>query len=141
MAVGPSLVVFAIVALMAPSISLATDFIVGDDEGWSLGVDYDAWAQDKQFFVGDNLVFRYTAGAHSVYKVTGDEFRNCTVPSNSSLGSFSGNDTISLVTAGIKWYICGVDGHCEGGQKLKITVLDGAAPAPAPVAPDPDSTF
>ncbi|KAL4378558.1 hypothetical protein GQ457_02G029820 [Hibiscus cannabinus] len=141
MAVSPSLVVFAIVALMAPPISLAEDFVVGDDAGWSLGVDYDAWAQGKQFFVGDNLVFQYTAGAHSVYKVTGDEFQNCIVPSNMSLGSFTGNDTIKMATAGNKWYICGVSGHCEGGQKLKITVLDGAAPAPAPVAPGPDSTF
>ncbi|GMI78995.1 uclacyanin 1 [Hibiscus trionum] len=141
MALCRSLVVFAIVALMAPSISLATDFVVGDDAGWGLGIYYDVWAQGKQFFVGDNLVFQYTAGAHSVYKVTGDEFRNCTVPSNSSLGSFSGNDTIKLATAGNKWYICGVNGHCDGGQKLKITVLDGGAPAPAPVAPGPYSTF
>ncbi|KAL4376749.1 hypothetical protein GQ457_02G029800 [Hibiscus cannabinus] len=70
-------------------------------------------------------VFRYTAGAHSVYK----------------LGLFLRKRHNYLVTAGIKWYICGVDGHCEGGQKLKITVLDGAAPAPAPVAHGPDSTF
>ncbi|GMI79001.1 hypothetical protein like AT3G17675 [Hibiscus trionum] len=133
MALCRSLVVFAIVALMAPSISLATDFVVGDDAGWGLGIDYHLWAQGKQFFVGDNLVFQYTAGAHSVYKVTGDEFRNCTVPSNSSLGSFSENDTIKLATAGNKWYICGVNDHCARGQKLYIPVLAGGAPAPAPV--------
>ncbi|GMI65005.1 uclacyanin 1 [Hibiscus trionum] len=140
MGVHRSLVVFAIVALMAPSLSMATDFVVGDDAGWGLGVDYDAWAQGKQFFVGDNLVFKYMAGAHNVYKVTGDEFQNCTVPSNNSSGSFSGDDTIRLAAAGEKWYICGVSGHCQAGQKLKITVVDGAAPAPAPVTPGPCSS-
>ncbi|KAK9006879.1 hypothetical protein V6N11_019210 [Hibiscus sabdariffa] len=79
------------------------------------------------------LVFKYKGGAHNVYKVTGDEFKSCTVPSNNSLGSFTGNDTIKLATAGTKWYICGISGHCDGGMKLKITVLDGA-PAPAPSA-------
>ncbi|GMI79003.1 hypothetical protein HRI_001569600 [Hibiscus trionum] len=134
MAVHPSLVVFAIVALMAPAISSATEFIVGGDDGWKLGVKYDDWAKDKQFFVGDTLVFKYNAGVHNVYKVNGDDFKSCTVPSNNSLGSFTGNDTIKLATAGNKWYICGTSGHCDGGMKLKITVLDGGAPAPAPSA-------
>ncbi|KAE8699242.1 putative Uclacyanin 1 [Hibiscus syriacus] len=145
MGVHRSLLVFAIAALMAPSISMATEFVVGDDQGWGLGIDYDAWAQGKQFFVGDNLVFKYKAGYHNVYKVTGDEFQDCTVPSSNSSGSFSGNDKIKLATAGNKWYICGVNGHCQSGQKLTITVLQGAAPAPAPapapVAPGPASSF
>ncbi|KAE8704734.1 putative Uclacyanin 1 [Hibiscus syriacus] len=133
MAVHRSLVIFAIVALMAPAISSATEYAVGGDDGWKLGVKYEDWAKDKQFFVGDTLVFKYKAGSHNVYKATGDQFKSCTVPSNNSLGSFTGNDTIKLATAGTKWYICGVSGHCDGGMKLKITVLDGA-PAPAPSA-------
>ncbi|KAE8734623.1 putative Uclacyanin 1 [Hibiscus syriacus] len=133
MVVHRSLVIFAIVALMAPVISSATEYVVGSGDGWNLGVKYDEWAKDKQFFVGDTLVFKYKAGSHNVYKVTGDQFKSCTVPSNNSLGSFTGNDTINLATAGTKWYICGIKGHCDGGMKLKITVLD-AAPAPAPSA-------
>ncbi|KAK8712999.1 hypothetical protein V6N13_148227 [Hibiscus sabdariffa] len=133
MAVQRSLVIFAIVALMAPAISSATEYVVGGDDGWKLGVKYDDWAKDKMFVVGDTLVFKYKSGSHNVYKVTGDEFKSCTTPSNNSLGSFTGNDTIKLATAGTKWYICGISGHCDGGMKLKITVLDGA-PAPAPSA-------
>ncbi|KAE8660032.1 putative Uclacyanin 1 [Hibiscus syriacus] len=200
-----SLVIFAIVALMAPVIASATEHVVGGDDGWALGVKYDEWAKDKQFFVGDTLgmgmgrvfgppdprtknlppdtrsdqnkishdptrsdpnitfkkldpnpiffnpsrsgrnpsgsglmpipsqIFKYKANAHNVYKVTGDQFKSCTVPSNNSLGSFTGNDTINLATSGTKWYICGINGHCDGGMKLKITVLDGA-PAPAPTS-------
>ncbi|KAK8504612.1 hypothetical protein V6N13_063971 [Hibiscus sabdariffa] len=107
MEIHPSLVMFAFVVLMGPIISSAMKYVVG--------------------------VFKYKGGAHNVYKVTGDEFKSCTVPSNNSLGSFTGNDTIKLATAGTKWYICGISGHCDGGMKLKITVLDGA-PAPAPSA-------
>ncbi|TYG95373.1 hypothetical protein ES288_A11G262500v1 [Gossypium darwinii] len=118
MAIHRSLVIFAIVVLMTPAISLATDFVVGHDDGWKLGIDYEDWAKGKQFFVGDTLV-------------KGDDFKSCTVPSNNSLGSFTGNDTIKLATTGNKWYICGVNGHCDGGMKLKITVPDGTAPAPS----------
>ncbi|XVE62545.1 hypothetical protein DITRI_Ditri06bG0126300 [Diplodiscus trichospermus] len=127
-----SLVIFALVAAMVPAISFAKEFIVGDDDGWKLGVDYQDWAKDKQFVVGDTLVFNYKAGVHNVFKVNGDDFQNCNVPSNNSLGSFSGNDKITLAAGGNKWYICGVSGHCEGGMKLKIMVLEsgyGSAPS------------
>jgi hypothetical protein len=46
--------IIAIIAVVAPSI-LATDFIVGDDKGWTINVDYQAWALGKLFYVGDNL--------------------------------------------------------------------------------------
>ncbi|KAB2058650.1 hypothetical protein E1A91_A11G255900v1 [Gossypium mustelinum] len=134
MAVHRSLVIFAIVAFMAPTISLAMDYVVGDDNGWKLEVNYTDWAKDKQFYVGDTLLFKYNNAGHNVYKVTGDDFNGCNVPSNNSLGLFTGNDKINLAAAGKKWYICGVTGHCNQGMKLKITVLDGTAPAPPPNA-------
>ncbi|KAE8056483.1 hypothetical protein FH972_013254 [Carpinus fangiana] len=48
----------------------------------------------------------------------------------------SGNDVITLATAGRKWYICGVAKHCENGnQKLAITVLpQTVSPAPSPIS-------
>jgi hypothetical protein len=48
----------------------------------------------------------------------------------------SGNDVITLATAGRKWYICGAAKHCENGnQKLAITVLPQiVSPAPSPVS-------
>ncbi|MBA0803520.1 hypothetical protein Gohar_013723, partial [Gossypium harknessii] len=70
----------------------------------------------------------------NVYKVTGDDFNSCNVPSNNSLPLVTGNDKINLAAAGNKWYICGFNDHCHQGMKLKITVLDGPAPAPAPNA-------
>lgn len=43
-----------LVAVLATSIS-ATEFIVGDDHGWTLNFDYQAWAKGKNFMVGDKI--------------------------------------------------------------------------------------
>ena len=82
-------------------------------------------------------VFRYQA-PHNVYGVDGAAFKAC----NTSSGKLfnSGNDTITLSLPGKKWYICGVPGHCEAGQKLVIPIQsDGPVPAPAPVPGTSDS--
>lgn len=47
-------VVLAIAAIFLPSI-IATDYVVGDNQGWTQGQDYQIWAEGKQFFVGDKL--------------------------------------------------------------------------------------
>ncbi|KAK6232778.1 Phytocyanin domain - like 10 [Theobroma cacao] len=126
-----------IVAMFLPTIAMATDYIVGDDSGWTINFDYQAWAKDKVFQVGDKLVFQYPQGYHNVFKVNGTAFKNCDIlPENEALTS--GNDTIVLKTPGRKWYICGVSNHCAAyGQKLAITVQYpyGWAPAPAPSSP------
>ncbi|XP_068636258.1 blue copper protein 1b-like [Aristolochia californica] len=94
----------------------ATEFIVGDDSGWSIDVDNEAWAEGKTLYVGDVL---------------------CTLSSNNGVLT-SGSDRISLATPGNKWYICGVTNHCSYySQKLKITVLpkdDYLPPSPSPAA-------
>ncbi|MED6171388.1 hypothetical protein PIB30_040248 [Stylosanthes scabra] len=133
---------------MIPIIS-STDFIVGDDNGWTTGFDYQAWAQGKDFHVGDKLVFKYTAGRHNVLKVNGTAFQQCDVPQNSTKPFTAGNDVIVLSSPGRKWYICGVSTHCLNGKmKLAITVQPqfgyGGAPSssppnPAPTTPSPVS--
>ncbi|KAL6135065.1 hypothetical protein ACLB2K_067293 [Fragaria x ananassa] len=127
-------IILAILAIVAPS-TLATDFIVGDDKGWTINVDYQAWAQGKLFYVGDNLVFNYPEGAHSVLKVNGTGFQQCAAPAG-TVALTSGKDVINLATPGRKWYICGVSKHCEvGPQKLFITVMPASsAPSPSPTA-------
>ncbi|KAK9927404.1 hypothetical protein M0R45_024588 [Rubus argutus] len=125
-------VILAILAIFAPTI-FATDFIVGDDKGWNINVDYQAWSQGKQFYVGDNLVFNYPEGVHNVLKVNGTGFQECAAPAG-TVALTSGKDVINLATPGRKWYICGVSKHCEvGPQKLFITVMpDSFAPSPSP---------
>ena len=46
--------IIAIVAVSVPSI-LATEHLVGDATGWKPGFDYGAWANGKEFHVGDTL--------------------------------------------------------------------------------------
>ncbi|XP_040369504.1 blue copper protein 1b [Rosa chinensis] len=114
--------VLAILAIVAPSI-LATDFIVGDDKGWTINVDYRAWAQGKLFVIGDNHVFNYPEGVHNVLKVNGTGFQECAAPAGTVVLT-SGKDVINLATTGRKWYICGVSKHRQvGPQKLFITVM------------------
>ncbi|KAK3010284.1 hypothetical protein RJ639_011829 [Escallonia herrerae] len=129
-------------ALVAPSaapsqaIGSGKEFIVGDGHGWTPYFDYQAWAQGKDFRVGDALVFKYPAGAHNVFKVNGTGFQQCIKPPASEALT-SGYDRIVLATPGRKWYICGVSQHCAaGGQKLFINVNPAiTAPSAAPSQP------
>ncbi|GLJ42160.1 hypothetical protein SUGI_0873060 [Cryptomeria japonica] len=58
-------------------VNAANVFTVGDEKGWTLGFDYQAWAQDKQFHIGDRLVFNYPKGVHNVVVVNVSSFANC----------------------------------------------------------------
>ncbi|XP_008240517.1 PREDICTED: stellacyanin-like [Prunus mume] len=120
------------VVILLPTIAMATEFVVGDENGWKPNFDYQAWAKDKVFHVGDTLVFNYQP-PHNVFKVNGTGFKECVKPTtNDQPPLTSGNDKIELKTAGNKWYICSVKDHCAAlGQKLTINVMEGP-PAPAP---------
>ncbi|XP_077247806.1 blue copper protein 1a-like [Tasmannia lanceolata] len=102
--------------------SLAKEFIVGGDKGWTVGVvDYQAWADGEEFHIGDKLVFNYPPGKHTVCKVDGVAFKSCTVPP-ANMTLTTGKDIVTLASTGKKWYICGVGQHCANGQKFSITV-------------------
>ena len=45
----------AILAFVLPVVAMATEFTVGDDQGWTINFDYEAWAKEKVFHVGDKL--------------------------------------------------------------------------------------
>jgi hypothetical protein len=45
----------AISMALLSSIAMATDYVVGDEKGWTVDFNYTQWAQDKVFRVGDNL--------------------------------------------------------------------------------------
>ncbi|XP_054808740.1 blue copper protein 1a-like [Prosopis cineraria] len=81
-------------SILLPSIAMAKVHIVGDDKGWGAGVDYQAWAANKYFAVGDLLVFKYAAGKDHVYQVDGPSFHSCSIPTFGGLSS--GNDVVML---------------------------------------------
>ncbi|KAH7514064.1 hypothetical protein FEM48_Zijuj11G0048900 [Ziziphus jujuba var. spinosa] len=132
MASANMLITIAIIVVLAPS-ALAKEFVVGDEKGWTINFDYQAWAEGKDFRVGDRLIFKYTVGAHNVLRVDGNGFQQCAAPAGTEALA-TGNDVIMLSTPGRKWYICNVGQHCEAGkQKLAITVLPlSEAPASLP---------
>lgn len=55
MAFGRVFVLLLAIAVFASTVTSATKFIVGDDSGWTVGFDYQAWAKGKVFHVGDKL--------------------------------------------------------------------------------------
>ncbi|XP_074587561.1 blue copper protein 1a-like [Curcuma longa] len=123
-------VLLAIATVVLP-VAMAADIMVGDDSGWRLDFNYTTWAENNMFMLGDNLVFNYDRGSHSVVAVGGDDFRTCNV-SNGAIKTFdSGNDVIPLNTTGKRWYVCGVGDHCSRGQKLAVEVLPAMATPPS----------
>ncbi|KAJ7518692.1 hypothetical protein O6H91_20G003800 [Diphasiastrum complanatum] len=109
--------------------SSATQFVVGDSAGWSLSVNYTAWASKYTFRVGDSLLFNYRSDIHNVLSVTGSDYTACS--SSNPVTTFKdGKSIISLTSAGSKYYICGTPGHCGIGQKLSIMVLAGESETP-----------
>ena len=46
----------AILAFVLPAVAMETEFTVGDDDQeWTINFNYEAWAKDKVFHVGDEL--------------------------------------------------------------------------------------
>ncbi|KAM3260711.1 hypothetical protein ACQJBY_051767 [Aegilops geniculata] len=124
----------ALAVAFLPGLVVATEHVVGDDKGWAFYVDYTAWAEPKQFVVGDTLVFEYGISSHNVVEVSGSDFVICNQTDNAVVRT-SGEDRVALDKAGRRWFFCGIDNNCENGVKLKITVLETAPPAPQPKAP------
>ncbi|KAK2415839.1 blue copper protein 1a [Trifolium repens] len=131
MASSRVVLILAISMVLLSSFALATNHIVGEDNGWTVDVNYTQWASETVFRVGDNLVFNYDPSRHNVFKVNGTLFQSCTFPpANEALST--GKDIIQLKTEGRKWYVCGIANHCSARQmKFVITVLPEGAPAPS----------
>ncbi|KAM1814274.1 hypothetical protein ACFX11_027955 [Malus domestica] len=109
-----------IALLVLPSVVFATQYVVGDDEGWNSGVDYYAWVEGKTFYVGDSLAFNYNAGAHNVVVVDANGYDQCVASPNNGAYN-SGHDVLTFNVAGDYYFIC--EWHCNHtDQKLKVTV-------------------
>ncbi|KAK8937252.1 hypothetical protein KSP39_PZI012529 [Platanthera zijinensis] len=131
---------FIAVAVLPAIVSVeATNFLVGEDDGWSLGVNFAEWAEGKQFKVGDTLVFQYKAVEHDVFSVSESDFNSCTAPV-SIQHLLPDTYEITLTSPGRKWYICGKGNHCQSGMKLSIDVIaETDAPSPSPAGEEGNS--
>ncbi|GJX62136.1 5-methyltetrahydropteroyltriglutamate--homocysteine methyltransferase [Tanacetum coccineum] len=101
----------------------ATNYVVGDDCGSTTGTDYQAWADDKVFQVGDSLEFIYPKDTHNVYAVTSAAFDDCSTTATPNYYFDTGDDLLGFAEAGTYYFICGVPGHCSDlNQKFSINV-------------------
>ncbi|KAE8675197.1 Stellacyanin [Hibiscus syriacus] len=117
-------------------VSLGAVHKVGDSTGWtSLGnINYLKWASSKAFHVGDSLLFEYNPQFHNVMQVTHNDYQSCN--GTSAIASYtSGSDSVTLKRTGHFYFLCGVPGHCQAGQKVDVLVKPsskGPAASPSP---------
>ncbi|CAA7013040.1 unnamed protein product [Microthlaspi erraticum] len=97
----------------------------GDAKGWSVPEEsefYNKWSDEKQFLVGDNLVFEYNEEVNDVLEISGDlEFKYCD-PTSPAAVYKTGHDRITLTKPGVHYFISSKTGHCEAGLKLRVVV-------------------
>ncbi|KAH9647958.1 Phytocyanin domain-containing protein [Citrus sinensis] len=135
MAMAKSAVIsLTIMALLGASVA-ATTYTVGDNAGWTTQgkVDYYSWVDGKEFKVGDTLVFKYNNAMHDVHEVTEADYVACNAKA-SIKHHISGSDAITLNAPGIYYFICGIPGHCQAGQRLRIEVESDGSPGASPSA-------
>ena len=72
----------------------------------------------------------------SVMVVTEEEYDKC-ASTHPIFFSNNGDTEVRLDHPGLFYFISGVTGHCERGQKMAIKVIGPDAPPPAPATPPP----
>ncbi|KAK9137861.1 hypothetical protein Sjap_008455 [Stephania japonica] len=119
--------------------TIADNYTVLDGRGWTITSqdDYRNWAANKDFEVGDVLIFNFPTQQHDVVEVTKESFDSYSVNNMISL-HLNGPARIRLNTTGNHYFICTFDGHCSAGQKLAISVKpdeDAVSPFGSTVPP------
>ncbi|KAG2261699.1 hypothetical protein Bca52824_068778 [Brassica carinata] len=83
---------------------------------------YSKWSEEKQFHVGDNLLFYYNDQVDDVLEINSDlEFKSCDTTSPVAVHN-GGQDLIRLTKPGIRYFLTSKIGHCEAGLKLRVVV-------------------
>ncbi|CAA7033442.1 unnamed protein product [Microthlaspi erraticum] len=131
-----------IVALSLIGLARAASFYeVGDTNGWTtaMGVDYyKTWSSSKTFYVGDSLIFQYDKGLHNVLEVSSKDYESCNP--NSALATYESQyELVILNRTGHYYFICGLPGHCESGQKLDVLVMPASLQNTPTVQPNNSS--
>ncbi|KAL4357533.1 hypothetical protein HN51_028823 [Arachis hypogaea] len=110
---------FLLFAFVVVSCS-ATTYTVGDTSGWDISTNLETWVADKNFKVGDSLVFQYSS-SNSVDEVTKKNYDTC--DTTDVLASYgNGNTSVPLTRAGDRYFVSGNRLYCLGGMKLHIHI-------------------
>ncbi|MCO5602010.1 hypothetical protein L7F22_056137 [Adiantum nelumboides] len=130
-------IVFLCCLLCNVSETAALQHNVGGSAGWTLpsiaNLTYQEWDSEQSFLVGDTLFFKYDPNRHNVMVVREEDYNACNF--SHPLAMYDDGETmLELDEEGTYFFICGVPGHCDAGQKLTVTVEAGRpAPAASPI--------
>ncbi|XP_047051987.1 basic blue protein-like [Lolium rigidum] len=131
-----AMIILLLLAAASPRDGGATEYTVGDSDGWAIGPNYDAWSQQYNFSAGDTLAFNYVPVLHDVYQVTQDAFRTCQPAAGQTVRMWaSGSDVVDLAAPGDYYFLCNAPGHCFGGMKFSVSVATTPPPPPSPSPP------
>ncbi|XP_004301083.1 PREDICTED: mavicyanin-like [Fragaria vesca subsp. vesca] len=109
-------------------------FEVGGTNGWKVPKskeEYNQWASKNRFKVDDTVHFNYSKD--SVMVVTEEEYDKCK-SERPIFYSKDGNTEYKLNRPGLFYFMSGVKGHCEKGQRMIIKVLEVEPASPPPQA-------
>uniref|UniRef100_A0A7N0T7H8 Phytocyanin domain-containing protein n=1 Tax=Kalanchoe fedtschenkoi TaxID=63787 RepID=A0A7N0T7H8_KALFE len=103
----------------------ALEFEVGGMEGWIVPPEndtsyYNDWASENRFRLGDLINFKYKKD--SVMEVREGDYKTCN-STHPLFFSNTGHTEYKLRSKRAYYFISGVAGHCERGQKVIIKVL------------------
>ncbi|GMH17091.1 hypothetical protein Nepgr_018932 [Nepenthes gracilis] len=109
--------------------STAAEFVVNGNDGWVVPPSdnhqiYNDWASKHRFKVNDTLHFEYKKD--SVMEVTEQEYEKC-LTSGPLFFSNNGSTIFVLDGPGLFYFISGIMGHCDRGQKMIVKVLEPKA--------------
>ncbi|KAJ4897853.1 early nodulin-like protein 5 [Raphanus sativus] len=121
----------------------STEFEVGGVEGWMVpqsktqGDMFNHWASHNRFKVGDTVRFNYTKD--SVLVVSEEEYKKCKA-TKPQLYSNNEDTVFKLDRPGLFYFISGISGHCEKGQKMIIKVMETESSPDSPPPSSPSSS-
>ncbi|KAF8380102.1 hypothetical protein HHK36_027572 [Tetracentron sinense] len=81
--------------------------------------------------IGKEMDMEKRTGVHNVLELSKKDFEACTQKNVTEM-YYSGPTILELTIPGDYYYYCGVGTHCEGGQKLSITVTNAEGSAGTP---------
>ncbi|KAF3444525.1 hypothetical protein FNV43_RR14217 [Rhamnella rubrinervis] len=101
------------------------EFQVGGTKGWIVppandSKIYNDWASENRFQPGDAIRFKYKKD--SVMEVTEEDYKKCN-STHPTFFSNTGNTVFRFDHPGLFYFVSGVSGHCDKGQKMIIKVM------------------
>ncbi|KAG8368912.1 hypothetical protein BUALT_Bualt15G0095800 [Buddleja alternifolia] len=122
MASSASKIVWLFVILsLALTHTLATEFEVGGNLGWTVGVDVREWWRAKIIQVNDTFHFRFKSPC-TVAVVDEVGYLTCD-SSKAQINDGSGSFSYTFNTTGKVSFISAGAGDCEAGLKMQVFVL------------------